>query len=117
MTHHRFTIFAFYSPRLRDYLAVRLRYILDVRVLDMGMSNYRTPPCSVSGHALEYSEMMRLEVDTERWSSLVDVMHRLSPAAWKVVTLIARDDLMREAKNLVPSVRSAAMWPTLLDLI
>src|SRR5215472_15043600 len=30
-----------------------------------------------------------------RWSVLCDVMHRLSPAAWKVVTLIARDDLSR----------------------
>jgi hypothetical protein len=34
---------------------------------------------------------------TERWSTLCDVMHRLSPTARKVVTLIARDDLTRLA--------------------
>jgi hypothetical protein len=34
---------------------------------------------------------------TERWSTLCDVMHRLSPTAWKIVTLIARDDLTRLA--------------------
>jgi len=31
-------------------------------------------------------------------SNLVDVMHRLSPAAWKVVSLIARDDLVSQTK-------------------
>jgi hypothetical protein len=31
----------------------------------------------------------------EKFSLLCDVMHRLSPAAWKIVTIIARDDLFR----------------------
>jgi hypothetical protein len=35
-------------------------------------------------------------------SNLVDVMHRLSPAAWKVVSLIARDDLVSQTKVVSP---------------
>ena len=34
-----------------------------------------------------------------QWSSLVDVMHLLSPAAWKIVSLIARDDLVSHTEN------------------
>ncbi len=37
-----------------------------------------------------------------QWSNLVDVMHRLSPAAWKVVSLIARDDLVNQIKVASP---------------
>jgi hypothetical protein len=33
----------------------------------------------------------------DRWSELCDVMHLLSATAWKVVTFIARDDLIRQA--------------------
>jgi hypothetical protein len=33
---------------------------------------------------------------------LSDVMHRLSPAAWKVVTIMARDDLLRQAEEDSP---------------
>ena len=37
-----------------------------------------------------------------QWSNLVDVMHRLSPPAWKVVSLIARDDLVNQNKVASP---------------
>jgi hypothetical protein len=43
-----------------------------------------------------------LYLPIEQWSSLVDVMHRLSPPAWKIVSLIARDDLVRQAEELSP---------------
>jgi hypothetical protein len=33
----------------------------------------------------------------DRWSELCDVMHLLSASGWKVVTFIARDDLIRQA--------------------
>ena len=35
-----------------------------------------------------------------QWSNLVDVMYRLSPAAWKIVSLIARDDLVSQTKEV-----------------
>jgi hypothetical protein len=35
----------------------------------------------------------------DRLSELCDVMHLLGPTAWKVVTFIARDDLMRYAEE------------------
>jgi hypothetical protein len=40
-----------------------------------------------------------LDPSIERWSMLCDLMHQLSPVAWKVVTLIARDDLIRDAEE------------------
>jgi hypothetical protein len=39
---------------------------------------------------------------SDRWSELCDVMHLLSGAAWKVVTFIARDDLVRYAEEISP---------------
>ena len=38
----------------------------------------------------------------DRWSELCDVMHLLSATAWKIVTFIARDDLIRHAEETSP---------------
>jgi hypothetical protein len=47
---------------------------------------------------------MRVEFDLPitRWCSVVDVMHRLSPPAWKIVSRLARDDLIRQFKEHDP---------------
>jgi hypothetical protein len=49
---------------------------------------------------------------------LCDVMHRLSPAAWKVVTIIARDDLMRhsEWKSAFGALRRDVFAATGMDM-
>jgi hypothetical protein len=45
-------------------------------------------------------------------------MHRLSPAAWKVVTLIARDDLSRHAEenSVFSAVRRDVYTVTRIDI-
>jgi hypothetical protein len=52
-----------------------------------------------------YAQNMRVvesDLPITRLGSLVDVMHLLSPPAWKIVSLIARDDLMRQSEELNP---------------
>jgi hypothetical protein len=59
-----------------------------------------TAPPAATCYALAFVPDRKTVCPFDRWSQLCDVMHLLSAPAWKVVTFIARDDLIRHGEEI-----------------